>query len=544
MQRRRFIQMSASVVVSAALTPSLTWARSASKVLEKLEVNPKGRPLSILAMNRMAFGPSADDFDHLSDFHFDHYLESQLHPEKMDDQFCDQKIIALKLKTQNKTLKQLWQDHRIAADQIKSEADKTKQDNPNLKKQENELRELPIRETEIATWTRAIYSKRQLQEVLVGFWHDHFNVNGWNHDISPVFVHYDRDVIRKHAFGNFRELLGAVAKSPAMLIYLDNGINQSGNPNENYARELFELHTLGADHYIGTLDRRKVFGFSKGHSQGYVDGDVYEAARCFTGWRNDANQKDATNTGEFAYYEPWHDRFQKIILGKLFQEYQPPLKDGEDVLDLLSTHPGTAHYVCKKLCRRFISDDPAPALVDRVAKVFLEKKNEKDQLRHVMRAILKSSDFQKRADVKLKRPFELTVGMLRAFHRDVRPVEFQPTEEFFKQFAQTGERLFQWKTPDGYPDRKESWSTASSMVQRWRLADLIVFKRFPGIQLPLDTAAPFSYAQKVLGYDDSSTENAIELFLKKSAESSPHLGDQSTRAAFALAMISPEFQWK
>ena len=100
MQRRRFIQMSASVVVSAALTPSLTWARSASKVLEKLEVNPKGRPLSILAMNRMAFGPSADDFDHLSDFHFDHYLESQLHPEKMDDQFCDQKIIALKLKTQ------------------------------------------------------------------------------------------------------------------------------------------------------------------------------------------------------------------------------------------------------------------------------------------------------------------------------------------------------------------------------------------------------------------------------------------------------------
>jgi uncharacterized protein (DUF1800 family) len=564
MDRRKFLQVTATATAGATIGAALVTPVLAA---QKLNTPPLlKRPLPIYVLNKMAFGPTGDDLLGRNEFHLNQYIESQLYPETIPDTVCEAVLAKANLKTLNKSLKELWKDHKLAADAMKNAgdvkpdqkatakiADKDEKKDNSKEKAINEIRFQPVRETEIATWIRAVYSKRQLNEVLVDFWHDHFNVNGTDGNIASVFVHYDRDVIRKNIFGNFREFLEATTKSPAMLFYLDNGINQSANPNENYARELFELHTLGVENYAGTMDRKKVSGFATGHSHAYVDGDVYESARAFTGWRNQANQKDADNTGEFAYYEPWHDRFQKIVLGHSLQEYQPPLKDGNDVLDILAAHPGTAHYVCKKLCRRLVCDEPSDLLVKAAAKVFLDHRKEKDQLRQVTRFILQSADFRDTQNAKLKRPFELTVGMIRAFYHDnAADFEFIPGEDFFRQHAATGQRLFQWRTPDGYPDRKDRWSTTSSLTQRWRLANQISFEQFnlkmgwKSLNLKSEGDAQElsrEYVKRFLGYSDAATENAIQAFLAKNGDHSKH-ADPIVRSAVSLVMMAPEFQWR
>jgi uncharacterized protein (DUF1800 family) len=339
-------------------------------------------PLETIALSRLAFGPTPAELEALRALgptprrRVAAWLEAQLHPESVADKDCERRLAGLKLETLGKSLTQLWADHAAAANALRDKAQAEQKafdlamssaaaasastgtaaaaPRPPLF-DDNKLRLQPTRELEAATWLRAVYSRRQLAEVLADFWHDHFNVYGWDNQIAPVFVAFNRDVIRRHALGNFRELLEAVATSPAMLFYLDNALSQSANPNENYARELFELHTLGAENYLGTRDRATVARDAAGVPAGYVDGDVYEAARAFTGWRV-ANGRGVDDTGEFLYYEPWHDRFQKIVLGRALQELQPPMKDGRDVLDLLADHPGTARYVSRKLCRRLVGD--------------------------------------------------------------------------------------------------------------------------------------------------------------------------------------------
>jgi uncharacterized protein (DUF1800 family) len=354
-------------------------------------------------------------------------------------------------------------------------------------------------------------------------------------------VHYDRDVIRKNMLGNFRDFLEAVAKSPAMLHYLDNELNQSGNPNENYARELFELHTLGAENYLGTLDRAKVPGFGGGHPAGYVDGDVYEAARAFTGWRVDQGAK-AVNPGSFEYFEQWHDRFQKIVLAHPIKEYQPPLKDGHDVLDLLAKHPGTARYVCRKLCRRFVSDQPPETLVKSTAKVFLDHQKDKDQLRQVVRHILHSEEFAQSSGRKFKRPFEYIAGVIR-----VSGLDFSAAEDFRNNYERTGQRLFAWRTPDGHPDVHEKWASSSSLIERWRLTNLLVTERFGKLELPVfdgkrNANGPEFYRQwerRIFGRElGGETREKVLAFLGNPAN------ENHVRMALGLLFMTPENQWR
>ena len=256
--------------------------------------------------------------------------------------------------TLNKSLTQLWADHVVA--------------DP-----EYSVRMRPANEVQRAAFVRAVYSRRQLREVLVNFWHDHFNVLGTDFSVGPVFVHYDRDVIRANAKGNFRTMLEGVAQSTAMLYYLDNINNSRSGPNENFARELLELHTLGAENYLGFMDPFQVPPCPEdpAYPIGYTDIDVYETSAAFTGWsaKNGHWQFPTENDGTFVYRQSWHDAGPKFLLGMLIYPEQPALKDGRDVLDRLASHPRVAKFICKKLIRRFISDTPKQALIDSASQV-------------------------------------------------------------------------------------------------------------------------------------------------------------------------------
>ena len=551
MKRRQFLGWSAAAGALAFFSPLTKLAQATTSPVP----SPSALPISdeLFIFNRLGFGPRIGDRETYESLgktparRFDRYVESQLNPGGIEDADFERRLKALKLETLSKPLDRLWREHMVSANALR---ERVKSANPNaLKVDENALRQQPIRETEIATWLAAVYSKKQLNEILADFWHNHFNVYGWDGNIAPVFPHYDRDVIRLHLFGNFREMLEAVGKSPAMLTYLDNGLNQSGNPNENYARELFELHTLGAENYLGTKDREKVSGYFSGHPVGYVDGDVYEAARCLTGWRFENGKNKTEDTGAFQYFEGWHDRFQKVVLGRHLKEYESPMKDARDVFDLLADHRGTARHLSRKLCQRLISDEPSAKTVEKIAGVFHEHRKAKDQLRRVIHAILLTDEFKASRRQKLKRPFEAVASMLRATG-----AEFTPTEAFQKEFQRGGQRLFQCRTPDGYPDDHLQWGGASSILERWRMANLIVSGSIEGVKVDFEKVLPaklhgdpaaFSSAVNawILGRTaPDSVSREIAHYL--SSGSGNLKSDERHFSAVALALMSPDFQWR
>ena len=579
LSRRGFLgaALGAAAVAASAAEPAKPDARAPAKPAGALP------PLETIALTRLAFGPTPaalDEFRALKgapDKQLASYVDAQLHPERLDDKACEARLAAGKFETLSKNLKALWAEHVVAANVLrdKSLADQKAFDMSMSSSSaagvapstgtaggvparppafdENKLRLQPVRELEAATWLRAVYSRRQLNEVLVDFWHDHFNVFGWDGPTSPLFVSYDRDVIRPHALGNFRALLGATAKSPSMLFYLDNALSQSGNPNENYARELFELHALGTENYAGTKDRSEVPGYAEGRPAAYVDGDVYESARAFTGWRV-ANGKNVDDTGEFVYFDGWHDRFQKIVLGRPLKEYQPPLKDGEDVLDLLADHPGTARYVSRKLCRRLVCDEPPEALVAAAAKVFHAQRRAPDQLRRVVRATVLSEAFRSTWGQKMKRPFEASVGMLRATG-----AEFFPSDAFLGAQQRAGQRLFQWRTPDGYPDSHVRWGGTTPTLERWRTANMLLSGAWDGVRADVVKQTPSSiktprqaarfWSARVLGRPAPRAHAAaLEDFLAQGRNPGSPLPDAMLKerlpAAVALALMSPDFQLK
>jgi len=344
-------------------------------------------------------------------------------------------------------------------------------------------KERGVHEVEAATYVRACYSKWQVRELLVDFWHNHFNIDvGADDVIMSVWPAYDRDVIRKHALGNFRELLQAVAQSLPMLTYLNNRSSRASPANENFARELFELHTLGAEHYMNHLYAkwREVPGALEGKAEGYIDQDVYESARAFTGWTVADGDDQGDNerfplTGGFYYYDKWHDPYQKRILGVEFDANQPPMADGMAVLDLAAFHPGTALYLSQKLCRRFITDEPSDDLVKRVAKVWTEHAKSPDQIMHVMREILLAPEISTGYGQKTKRPLEFLASFIRSTGADLRP-----DEGIFYELGECGQRLFQWGPPTGHPDTADYWQSPNSLLKRWKFIRDLATNEYDG----------------------------------------------------------------
>jgi uncharacterized protein (DUF1800 family) len=342
-----------------------------------------------------------------------------------------------------------------------------------------------IAELQASRILRAVYSERQLQEVMVDFWTNHFNVFAGKGADRWLLPAYDRDTIRPHALGKFSALLQATAQSPAMLFYLDNFQSVSPNTmqrlrapqqqrrgiNENYARELMELHTLGVD-------------------GGYTQKDVQEVARCFTGWtifqpRGGGAAVNAMmgeagrrNAGTFFFNSRAHDDGEKIVLGQKIPA-GGGMKDGLTVLDILARHPSTAKFIATKLVRHFVADNPPPALVDRVAKTFTKTNGD---IRETLKAIFFSDEFNSTEAyrAKIKRPFELVISAIRTLGADTNggPGTHQ-------WLARMGEPLYGFQTPNGYSDTADSWVNTGGLLERMNFGLALAGNRVPGTQVDL-----------------------------------------------------------
>lgn len=413
------------------------------------------------------------------------YLAQQLNWQNINDNVFDNMVAAENYVTLDKSLVQMWQDHHVTSNN----------------------RDGPAEEMERLVVARALYSKRQLLEALADFWHNHFNVFSRDYYTQSTLTSWDRDVIRPpiaghpreagfthgHLFGNFRQMLELSSRHTAMNHYLDNVVNQVGGPNENYAREIMELHTLGAENYVSLGDADLIpkteYTFSWGTtmiSDQYVDDDVYAAMRMLTGWKikhsSSSSSSNMQDTGEFFYYEAWHDKFEKTILGHGWDNFEANPEDIKQFLDILAFHKGTAQHIAGKLCRRFISETPSQSIIDNVANAFYLFRDLPKQLEKVYEVLFLSNEFKSanNFDAKLKRPFELVVSAMRATGSDFMPKpDDSHTNTLVTYFLhRAGQRPFYWPAPDGYPDEKEHWSGGTVLTYAMRCFDWLIDENY------------------------------------------------------------------
>jgi uncharacterized protein (DUF1800 family) len=491
------------------------------------------------------------------------YIEAQMNPASIADTACTARLNDPLFTTLNKTIPQLWADHIVATVSYQQ-------------------RMRPAHEVECAALTRAVYSERQLQERMTEFWHNHFHVFGWHYDSGPMFVQYDRDVIRPNVFGNYRVMLEASAKSPSMLMYLNNASNVAGGPNENYARELLELHGLGAENYLGaSLRQTQVPGYATGTPSGYVDEDVYNVTRALTGWslRNGHWQYPTQNDGTFVARSAWHDPYPKEVLALRLPYSVDPLADGHAILDRIAQHPGTGRFVCRKLARRFVGDDPAQSLVDAMASVFTANWNQPDQLKRVYRVLFLSNEFKTSFGDKVKRPVEYFAHALRVvnanhtFKPDGAENAYSLTEELLDRLVQSGQRPYYWSPPNGFPDRAGAWRGTSALAMGWRMFGRIVEAKVSDVfiadvlaQTTAALAAPNRTAtqivdfwlNRVFGYSiDPAQRTKLIDFLRQNGTATEalnfdtdawngndlkaHYNQQRLRTLVAMMLSTPEF---
>ncbi len=451
-------------------------------------------------LNRLAFGARPGDAEKVRAIGVDKWIELQLHPERIDDAKTDQLLSSyavFSMPTSDvvrdfQMVQQLQRQAKRAEANDSTMAKGTARrevlaQNPQLADAARQAQQL-VGQLQSAKLARALTSERQLDEVMVDFWENHFSVFAGKGQTRIFLAQYDRDVIRPHAMGKFRDLLGAVAKSPAMLFFLDNwqsaadsthptlaraggrgrgafpgarrpaGIFAAGvarqprrGLNENYARELMELHTLGVD-------------------GGYAQKDVQEVARALTGWTFNRQ------TGEFVFNPAIHDAGEKTILGHKFAAGRG-VEEGEEVLDLLAHAPATARFITTKLARHFVSDEPPKALVDRCSKTFSQTDGD---IRETVRCVVTSPEFFSRAAyrAKVKTPFELVASALRA-------VDAQPdaTPRTAQIVARLGQPIFGRQTPDGWPDRADAWMNTGAILNRINFGLSLAAGQVPGAQL-------------------------------------------------------------
>ncbi len=415
-------------------------------------------------LNRTTFGATDVEIQVVKRVGISHYLERQLYPKSIADPVAEKKLGELKtLHLSSKELLELYPRR------------KNKNGRNQMSMGQIHGPRTILEELQQAKILRAVYSQRQLYEIMVDFWSNHFNVFARKGASRWLVTSYDRDAIRPNAFGRFRDLLVATAQSPAMLFYLDNWLSVSPDSwkkrrtkrrkrslkrglNENYARELLELHTLGVN-------------------GGYSQKDVEEVARCFTGWTIRRPRKE----GVFRFNGRLHDSREKRVLGT----YLPAgggMDEGLMVMDLLARHPSTAHFISGKLVCRFIADDPPPRLVKEAASVFLHTDGD---IRSVLRVILSSPEFYstKFRDAKVKKPVELVASSLRAVDAETDGHRFLQ-----RHLRRMGEPLFMARSPTGYPDVGERWVNPATLLARLNFAIDLTSNRIRGTRVKVGTS--------------------------------------------------------
>jgi len=491
LSRRDFLKLSALVAASAALASCrpITRAFAPLKTVPWPDLNAD----DFLALNRLTFGPRAEERQRLLEIGLAGWIEEQLAPESITDNACS-------IRTRNlTTLEMRASDLFDVSDKIFDNVDRLK---------------VP-RELRTGTLLRQIYSRRQLHEVVTEFWSDHFNISTEKSDCFYLKTVDDRDVIRKHALGSFRDLVWASAHSPAMLVYLDNQANVAGAPNENYARELMELHTLGVD-------------------AGYTQTDVMELARCLTGW----GVKNHFWRGDFKFNAQDHDTGTKRVLGLDIQNAGQA--EAESVIERITEGPAAARFIATKLARRFLSDDVPGEVVEKASAVFERTHGD---IRAVLRVIL--LDGLKLAQPKYKRPVNFVVSALRILNGDTDGG--YSVQDYLLQMGQTH---FTWPTPDGYPDRAQPWQ--GNLMPRWQFSFALVKNEIGGTNINLrelvDMMGATSLPEAIgaissllLGAPLHESERD-ELIASLQAEGADD--EQAAQVITAGILSSPAFQWR
>jgi uncharacterized protein (DUF1800 family) len=459
-------------------------------------------------LNRISFGPTSTTIQRLERIGIRAYLDEQLAPGQIADALAEENIAGLKtMRFDCRDLIELYPPPRVQKQLANSQGNGAMQsmDGPRL----------VILELQQAKLLRALYSNRQLYEVMVDFWSNHFNIYAAKGANRWLTTGYDRDTIRPLALGKFRDLVIATAKSPAMLFYLDNWMSaspdspgaQSAGPNnrrrglnENYARELMELHTLGVD-------------------GGFTQKDVEEVARCFTGW----TIIQPRGQGVFNFAPRIHDNGEKTVLGRRIPK-GGGMDDGLRVIEILAEHPSTARFIAAKLARRFVADDPPPAVINRGAEAFRQSGGD---IPTVLRTIIDAPEFfaAETFRAKIKNPFEFVASALR-----VTGSETQVTHQLVRYLGRMGEPLFLAQAPTGYPDIASSWTSADMLLTRMNFAADLVSNRLPGTKVAMDT----------LRDRDGLVRRIAPQSL--SAETQAVLDGADGNQAVALLLAAPEFQ--
>ncbi len=466
LSRRTFVAGAAAATLGGCDSIYTSVSRKLAGGIPEKFARPEGAATDpdFLLLQRTSFGPAPGDLDRLRAMGRDAYIDRQLRPEKIDDAPCT--LLVRRFESLHLSAGNLFEFRREVL--------------------EDELGR--------ATLLRAVHSRRQLFEVLVHFWTDHLNVFQGKGDCAWLKTAEDRDVIRLHALGKFRDLVRASALSPAMLVYLDGRQNHKGRPNENYARELLELHTLGV-------------------RGGYTQKDVMETARALTGW----DVKEKWGRGAVVFVPERHDDGEKLVLGTKIPAGGGK-EDLERVLDLVCRHPSTAAHVAAKLCRRFVRDDPSPELVRRVATKFSETGGD---LRETVRETLRGLDS---AAPRFKRPFRFVASALRGLAAST-----QAKRDVRKYLERMGQSPFQYPTPDGYPDEPEPWH--GTMLWRWNFALGMAKGRIEDAKAGLPLAGPEAHFAHLVGRRPDERER----------EALSQAGGPEESLAMVLA--GPAFQW-
>jgi uncharacterized protein (DUF1800 family) len=467
------------------------------------------------ALSRLTYGARPGDVERVRALGLSAWIDRQLRPRTIDDSATERALA--ELTTLRMSIHELLREYPRPDPRLRAQIASGEMSRQEMLER-YPIEKRPVRiadELRAAKVLRAVTSERQLEEVMVEFWFNHFNVFAGKGDVRWYVSAYEREAIRPYAMGKFPDLVRATAHHPAMLFYLDNWLSakpdyriQAGpnrgrlaGLNENYARELMELHTLGVD-------------------GGYTQKDVTEVARAFTGWTIDRPRTDA----HFIFRPGMHDGGEKIVLGQRIPA-GGGREDGEHVIELLTRQTATARFVATKLVRRFVSDTPPPALVARVAGSYLHTGGD---IPSMLRTIFESPEFtsEDAYRAKIKKPFEFVASAVRALGGST---DVQGAMALARASAEIGEPLYQAQPPTGYADRGEVWVNAGALLARMNFALGLASGRYPSVSVGLPSL--------VAGADPRSPEAVLDRLLTALVAGQAGPG---TRAVLAAQLDDPQ----